>query len=67
MDEPRPESTQHSALPFHIALLSGFRVTVGDRVLTEDAWKLRKASSLVKALALAPGHAMHREQLCDLL
>src|SRR5206468_505577 len=33
----------------------------------DDAWRLRKASSLVKLLALTPNHALHREQLCDLL
>jgi DNA-binding SARP family transcriptional activator len=35
--------------------------------VSEGAWHLRKARSLVKLLALAPGHALHREQLMELL
>jgi len=35
--------------------------------VAEGAWHLRKARSLVKLLALAPGHALHREQLMELL
>jgi DNA-binding SARP family transcriptional activator len=35
--------------------------------VSEGAWHLRKAKSLVKLLALAYGHAQHREQLMELL
>ena len=35
--------------------------------MPEGAWRLRKAKSLTKVLALAPGHALHREQIMDLL
>jgi predicted ATPase/DNA-binding SARP family transcriptional activator/DNA-binding CsgD family transcriptional regulator len=48
-------------------LLGGFRVSVGPRTIAQDAWRLRKATTLVKLLALAPGHRLHREQLMDLL
>ena len=48
-------------------LLGGFRVSVGSRTITQDAWRLRKAAALIKLLALAPGHRMHREQAMDLL
>src|SRR5215204_1456708 len=48
-------------------LLGGFRVDVGSRTITQDAWRLRKAAALVKLLALAPGHRMHREQAMDVL
>src|SRR5215211_5014323 len=48
-------------------LLGGFRVDVGSRTITRDAWRLRKAAALVKLLALAPGHRMHREQAMDIL
>jgi DNA-binding SARP family transcriptional activator len=48
-------------------LLGGFRVFVGARTVEEGAWRLRKAASLVKLLALAPGHHLHREQAMDLL
>lgn len=48
-------------------LLGGFRLSVGSRTITQDAWRLRKAAALVKLLALAPGHRMHREQAMELL
>jgi DNA-binding SARP family transcriptional activator len=50
-----------------IRLLGGFSVTVGDRKVDESAWRLRKATSLIKLLALAPGQRMHRERAMDLL
>src|SRR5437870_13272416 len=50
-----------------IHLLGGFQVIVGGRGVTEDEWRLRKARSLVKLLALAPGHRLHREQVMDAL
>jgi predicted ATPase/DNA-binding SARP family transcriptional activator/DNA-binding CsgD family transcriptional regulator len=50
-----------------VKLLGGFRVSVGTRTIDEDAWRLRKAAGLVKLLALAQGHRMHREQATDLL
>jgi hypothetical protein len=43
-------------------LLRGFRVTVGSRTIGEDRWRRRKAAALVKLLALAPSHRMHRER-----
>ena len=42
-------------------------VSVGPRTIEQDRWRLRKAASLVKLLALAPGHRLHREQVMDLL
>jgi DNA-binding SARP family transcriptional activator len=48
-------------------MLGGFRISVGSKTVTESAWRLRKAASLVKVLALAPGHRLHREQAMDLL
>ena len=50
-----------------IGLLGGFRVSVGNRTIEEGAWRLRKAASLVKLLALARGHRLHRERVMDLL
>jgi predicted ATPase/DNA-binding SARP family transcriptional activator/DNA-binding CsgD family transcriptional regulator len=50
-----------------IGLLGGFRVSVGSRTIEEGAWRLRKAASLVKLLALARGHRLHRERAMDLL
>ena len=43
-------------------LLGGFRVSVGIRTIEENEWRLRKAASLVKLLALAAGNRLHREQ-----
>src|SRR5215207_1668985 len=48
-------------------MLGGFRVTIGSRTIVQDAWRLRKGAALVKLLALAPGHRLHREQAMDLL
>src|ERR687898_1754 len=56
----RPETVR-------VWLLGGFRVSVGTRTVEEGDWRLRKAASLVKLLALAPGHHLHREQAMDLL
>jgi predicted ATPase/DNA-binding SARP family transcriptional activator/DNA-binding CsgD family transcriptional regulator len=50
-----------------IKLLGGFRVWVGPGVIGEDKWHLRKARSLIKLLALSPGHHLHREQIMNAL
>jgi predicted ATPase/DNA-binding SARP family transcriptional activator len=50
-----------------IELLGGFRVSGGSRVVEEAGWRLHKASHLVKLLALAPEHRLHRERLIDWL
>jgi DNA-binding SARP family transcriptional activator len=50
-----------------IQLLGDFRVTVGSRAIAERDWSLRKAKSLVKLLALAPRHRLHREHIIDRL
>jgi DNA-binding SARP family transcriptional activator len=48
-------------------LLGGFRVSVGTHTVQEGDWRLRKAASLIKLLALAPSHHLHRERAMDLL
>jgi len=50
-----------------IWLLGGFRVSIGPRTIEENEWRRRKAASLIKLLALAPHHRLHREQMMDLL
>jgi predicted ATPase/DNA-binding SARP family transcriptional activator/DNA-binding NarL/FixJ family response regulator len=50
-----------------ISLLGGFRVSVGSRTIEEGEWHLKKAQSLIKLLALAPRHRLHREQAMNLL
>ena len=48
-------------------LLGEFRVSLGSWTIGDDRWQRRKAAALVKLLALAPGHRMHREQVMHLL
>jgi DNA-binding SARP family transcriptional activator len=50
-----------------VKLLGGYSVSVGDRTVARDLWRLRKAAALVKLLALAPGYRLYREQAMDLL
>ncbi|HKH78478.1 MAG TPA: hypothetical protein VJ996_00565, partial [Solirubrobacteraceae bacterium] len=50
-----------------IGLLGVFSISAGDRVIAEDAWRLRKAKTLVKLLALAPERRLHVEQAAELL
>jgi DNA-binding SARP family transcriptional activator len=49
-----------------IWLLGGFRVSVGSRYIEASGWRLRKAMSLVKLLALARAHRLHRGQVMAL-
>ena len=60
----------HPALPcqvVRIRLFGAFAIHIGDQVVPEGAWRLRKAKSLVKLLALAPERRLHRERVMDLL
>ena len=50
-----------------VTLLGGFGATVDGTAVPESAWRLKKARELVKILALARGHRLHREQAMDLL
>jgi predicted ATPase/DNA-binding SARP family transcriptional activator len=50
-----------------VCLLGGFRIVVGDAPVPEGSWRLRKAKSVIKLLALAPEHRVHREQVCEVL
>jgi DNA-binding SARP family transcriptional activator len=50
-----------------IRLLGDFEVSVGTRTIADSSWRLRKAASLVKLLALATGHRLHRGRAMDLL
>ena len=50
-----------------VKLLGGFSTSVGSRTIQHNEWRLRKAAALIKVLALAPGHRLHREQAMDLL
>ncbi len=50
-----------------VCMLGGFGVSVGSRVIEEKEWRLRKSASLIKLLALAEGHRLHREQAMEWL
>lgn len=50
-----------------ISLLGGFQVKIDDVPIDEKCWGRRSAKLLVKLLALKPLHAVHREQIMDLL
>ncbi len=50
-----------------VTLLGGFAAAVDGEPVPETAWRLRKARELVKLLALAPSHRLHREQAMDVL
>ena len=48
-------------------MLGGFAAEVDGAPVPDSAWRLRKAKELVKLLALADGHHLHREQAMDAL
>jgi DNA-binding SARP family transcriptional activator len=50
-----------------ITLLGGFRVVVGDRVIPDREWRLKRAAELIKMLALASRHRLPREQVLEAL
>jgi predicted ATPase/DNA-binding SARP family transcriptional activator len=51
----------------NVWVLGGFRVAVGTRRIDTSVWRLRRTTTLIKVLALAPGYRMHREQVVDRL
>ena len=63
--EHRLEQGGHDTV--EITVLGGFRVTVDGVPTAARGWSRRSAAALVKILALAPGHRLHREQVMDLL
>jgi DNA-binding SARP family transcriptional activator len=50
-----------------IKLLGGCAAAVDSANVAASSWRLKKARELVKLLALAPGHRLHREQAMDVL
>jgi predicted ATPase/DNA-binding SARP family transcriptional activator len=55
-----------SAVEVHVSLLGGFSVTIGGQPV-HDHWRLRKAKTLVKMLALAPRHRLHRDAIAEMM
>jgi predicted ATPase/DNA-binding SARP family transcriptional activator len=66
-EEDPPDARVGRPETVRVWLLGRFRVSVGPHTVEEGAWRLRKAAALVKLLALAPGHHLHRERAMDLL
>jgi predicted ATPase/DNA-binding SARP family transcriptional activator len=50
-----------------IRLLGGFAVEVEGQDVAARPWRLRKARTVIKVLALAPDQRMHRDRLLELL
>jgi len=57
----------HKPEALGIGMLGGFSVGVGSRAIGQNEWRLKRATALIKLLALAPNHRLHREQVMDLL
>jgi DNA-binding SARP family transcriptional activator len=68
LDAPRAEHLASAVImPLRVRLLGGFcveRIDVGRAV---SGWRRRSAKTLTKLLAVHPGHALHREQIIDIL
>jgi DNA-binding SARP family transcriptional activator len=63
--DPRPNRRAPTAV--HVTVLGGFQVSVNGVPTPDEGWARRSAAALVKILALAPGHRLHREKVMDLL
>lgn len=50
-----------------ITTMGAFAVTVDGAAVDNGEWRRRQAAALVKILALAPRHSLHREQVMDAL
>jgi hypothetical protein len=62
------EATGSKVEAVRVWLLGSFRISVGPSLsIGRDEWHLKKAANLVKLLALARDHHLHREQASGLL
>src|SRR5215207_1214142 len=64
--DPRGISLSGVTESLRVKLLGGFVVSVEARAIEGRQWRLRKAASLLKVLALAPRHRLSKEQVMDL-
>src|SRR5206468_5109516 len=60
-----PRGTDSAEPSVRIRLLGGFDVEVDGQLIPASAWRLRKASELLKVLAITPGHRLQREQAME--
>ncbi len=65
--QPKPDDHPRSSGDLAIKLLGGFAAIVDGEPVADSLWRLRKGRELIKMLALAPDHRLHREQLMDAL
>jgi DNA-binding SARP family transcriptional activator len=64
--EPGARERREQPVPtVYIGVLGGYRVLRLERPVID--WQRRTAKSLTKLLAVQPGHALHQEQILDLL
>jgi len=47
--------------------MGGFQLEVAGQPVPDDAWRLRRAKTVIKLLALTPERRLHREQLAEAL
>ena len=52
---------------FRLAVLGSFALTADGVTLIDAGWSRRRASAILKVLALADRHSLHREEVMDLL
>ena len=53
--------------PLQVRLLGGFSIERSDVGQPVSDWPRRSAKTLIKLLAIQPGHALHRERVIDVL
>lgn len=54
-----------TASTLDIQLLGGFRAEIDGRAVPDDAWRSRRATALVKLLAIAPRHRLTRDEAIE--
>lgn len=63
----RPPTANRTSGTVQLQVLGGFRAERDGIPVPDHAWQRRNARTLIKLLAIAPGHRLHREQIEDLL
>jgi DNA-binding SARP family transcriptional activator len=60
-------SEPNGIAPLQVRLLGGFCIERSDVGQAVSDWPRRSAKTLIKLLAIQPGHALHRDQVVDIL
>lgn len=61
------DERERDVAALEVSVLGGFRVERGDAGSPVSDWQRRSARTLTKLLATCPEHALHREQIVELL